>query len=62
MELKSRDPEKEHCMPNFNFLTQFGEEIGGNSTFLKSKWGEEIPISILLIDLGGCFFDMLYNI
>ena len=35
-------------------------EIGKEQHFFKVKKGE-IPISPLLIDLGGWFFDMIYN-
>ena len=47
-------------VPNFNFLAQFEGEIGEEQHFLGSNRGE-ILIFPFLIDLGGRFFDMLYN-
>ena len=47
-------------IPNFNFLAQFGGELGGDSTFLRSKIGGN-PISFLLSDLGSWCLNMLYS-
>ena len=55
MGLKSRDPQKAllgHLLPNFNFLAQFGVELGEEQHFFEIKMGGGNPISALLIDLG----------
>ena len=48
-------------IPNFNYLAQFGGEIEKELHFFKVKKGG-IPITPLLIDLGGRFLDMTYNL
>ena len=48
-------------IPNFNFLAQFGRELGEEQHFLRSKMRGRNLISPLLIDLRDWFLDMLYS-
>ena len=49
-------------IPNLNFSAQFGWMVWEKQSFLEVKKGKthHIPY-VLLIDVEGCFLDMLYN-
>ena len=47
---------------NFSFLAQFEEKIEEKPAFFQGQEGETPHISPLLIDLVGCFLEILYNI
>ena len=69
MRLKSLDPQKAHLGPILNVHTKFQlpssiwrVDIKGTALFQSQKEGKSSYLSPPhLIDLGGGFFDMLYN-